>query len=162
MRPLPVLEGAEPIGPDDVTAAEQELGFALPPAFVALCLHSNGGAPDRSWLINQDRGVEQQVNWFLPVKPGGNRERRGIVGTYLQMTEERLLPTNSLPFAIDAGGNFFLLEHITGRVWFMPMDEWEHEETAEQNWARSSTTVADSFEEFLDALTDEAPPWARD
>lgn len=85
-----------------------------------------------------------------------------MVGTYLHLTSEELLPTTSLRFACDAGGNFFLLDRVTGRVWFMPMDEWEHEDTPEQNWARSGRTVADSFEAFLDALTDEAPAWARD
>ncbi len=34
--------------------------------------------------------------------------------------------------------------------------------TAEQNWAGSGRTVAPSFEAFLDALTDQAPAWARD
>lgn len=72
-----------------------------------------------------------------------------------------MLPVSSIPFACDAGGNFFLLDRVTGKVWFMPMDEWEHEETAQQNWARSGRTVADSFEAFVDTLTDEAPAWAR-
>ena len=161
MRSLPVMTGAEPIGPDDIAAAERRLGFALPPALVALCLHGNGGAPGRSWLIDEGRDMEQQVDWFLPVKPEGSPDRSGIVGIYLQLTREGFLPTTSIPFACDAGGNFFLLDRVTGRVWFMPMDEWEHEETAEQNWARSGRMVADSFETFLDALTDEAPEWAR-
>jgi hypothetical protein len=156
------MRNAEPIGPDDIASAERGLGFTLPPALVALCLHSNGGAPDRSWLIDEERGTEQQVDWFLPVKPAGSPDKRGLVGTYLRMTEEGLLPASSLPFAINAGGNFFLLDRNTGRIWFMPMDEWEHEETAEQNWARSGRTLADSFKAFLDALTDEAPDWARD
>lgn len=48
-----VMRGAEPISPDDITAAERRLGFALPPELVELCLHGNGGAPDRSWLVDE-------------------------------------------------------------------------------------------------------------
>lgn len=161
MRSLLVMRGAEPISPDDITAAERRLGFALPPELVELCLHGNGGAPDRSWLVDEGQDLEQQVDWFLPVNPEDSSNKIGIVGTYLQLTGEKLLPVSSIPFACDAGGNFFLLDRVTGKVWFMPMDEWEHEETAQQNWARSGRTVADSFEAFVDTLTDEAPAWAR-
>ncbi|PTQ58804.1 SMI1/KNR4 family protein SUKH-1 [Sphingomonas sp. PP-CE-3G-477] len=155
------MDGSEPIGPDDVTAAERQLGFALPPHLVALCLHQNGGMPDRSWLISPD-GMEEQVDCFLPIKPQSGADRRGIVDTYQQMTGEGLLPTMSVPFAQDAGGNLYLLDRVTGRVWFMPMDEWDRDETAAQNWSRSGRTVATSFQAFVDALTDDAPEWARD
>ena len=57
-----------------------------------------------------------------------------MVGTYLHFTSEELLPTTNLPFACDAGGNFFLMDRVTGRVWFMPINEWKQEDTLEQNW----------------------------
>ena len=161
MRLSLTMDRSEPIGPDDVTAAERRLGFALPSPLVALCLYQNGGMPDRSWLINSE-GIEEQVDWFLPIKPQGSADKRGIVSIYEQMTGEGLLPTNSVPFACDAGGNFYLLDRVTGRVWFMPIDEWERGETAEQNWSRSGRTVASSFQAFIDALTDAAPKWAQD
>ncbi|RYF19998.1 MAG: SMI1/KNR4 family protein [Oxalobacteraceae bacterium] len=161
MRLSLTMGGSEPIGPDDVVAAERRLGFALPPSLVALCLRQNGGVPDRSWITNPE-GLEEQLDWFLPIKPQGSADKRGIVSTYEQMTGEGLLPTSSVPFACDAGGNFYLLDRVTDRVWFMPMDEWEDDKTAEDNWSRSGRTIADSFQAFIDALTNDAPDWAQD
>ena len=103
--------------------------------------------PDRSWLVDENRGVGQAGGLVAADQAGGSPDRGGMVWTYLQLTGEKLLPTTSLPFAIDAGGNFFLLDRVTGRVWFMPVSKWKHE---------------NSLEAVLDALTGEAPAWVRD
>ncbi len=156
------LTGVTPITPADVAAAESRLGFPLPAPLVAFCLTENGGMPERCWLIGGERDLDDRVDWFLPTEPVSGAEQNGIVSTYLQLVGKGLIPADSIPFARDAGCNFFLLDRDDRRVWFMPMDEWEDEETSEQNWARSGCTRADSFKEFLDALSDEAPDWARD
>lgn len=66
-----------------------------------------------------------------------------------------MLPTTSIPFGRDPGGNFFLLDPKDERVWYMPMDEWRHEDGGEANWARSGRTLTHGFEAFMDALSDE-------
>lgn len=156
------LDGAIPITTADITAAEQALGFALPPALVAFCLAENGGMPTRCWLIDEVRDLEYWINWFIPIEPAEAMMSGGLVAVYRQLVSEGLLPTGSLPFARDAGGNFFLLDRDDRRVWFMPMDEWHHAETAGQNWARSGRTVADSLAAFLKALSAEPPRWAAE
>ena len=156
------LDGATPIALADIAAAERALGFTLPPALVALCLAENGGMPKRCWLIDEARDLEYWVNWFIPIEPAGATTGKGLVSIYCQLVGEGMLPADSLPFANDAGGNFFLLDRNDRRVWFMPMEEWHHEETAEQNWARSGRTVANSLAAFLAALSVEVPSWARE
>lgn len=162
MTTLVGLDGATPITPADIAAAEQALGFALPPALAAFCLAENGGMPTRCWLVDEQRDLEYWVSWFIPIEPAEAMTSEGLVAIYRQSVGEGVLPAASLPFASDAGGNFLLLDRDDRRVWFMPVDEWRHEETAEQNWARSGCTVADSLAAFLEALRAEPPDWAAE
>jgi hypothetical protein len=75
--------------------------------------------------------------------------------TFRRLTGEGLLPTTSIPFGRDPGGNFFLLDPKDERVWYMPMDEWDQTETAAQNWERSCKLLAPSIEAFFDGLQEE-------
>ncbi len=146
-----------PIAPADVAAAEARLGFALHDPLRDLCLRENSGMPARCWFTGPPHRAETQVDWFLPLEPAGQPELRGIVDTYRRMTEAGVLPRSSIPFARDGGGNTFLLDRDTGRVWFMPMDAWNHAVTPEANWAEHGTVLADGLDAFLAVLTDEEP-----
>lgn len=51
----------------------------------------------------------------------------------------------------------FLVDMDTGKVWSMPMDVWDNDLSAEQNWREDGRDLSDSLETFIDSLTSESP-----
>ena len=137
----------------DLAAAEEHMECLIPPALRAFYAEQNGGAPDRPYFVVGGSSV--WFSWMFPVTPVSGSDDSGLQAIYREMTADQMLPVRHLPFGTDPGGNFVLLDVDTDRVWYMPMDVWESEESAEENWARSGRTLASGFEAFLDGLREE-------
>lgn len=143
-----------PIGRPDIEAAERALGVTFPDDFTNFYLSQNGGLPERCFFV-QDNGISVWLDSMIPIEPIDKEIETGMKATFRRMVDKGLLPKESIPFGRDPGGNFFLIVPADERVWYMPMDEWHEDESAEQNWHRSSRTLAYGFAAFMDALTDE-------
>lgn len=108
-----VLAGSEKsVAFSDISALENSVGFTLPRAFVELYLKFNGGEPNRSWIVTDDGYDPMQVVDFKSIHTegaGNSSDTRFIDRCYKVMSERQVIPHTLLPFAVDGGGNFFLL-----------------------------------------------------
>lgn len=154
VRDIALHDSGPALSDRDVDVAEREIGSPLPGPVRAFYRSRNGGYPDRRFF--RDGTYESELNRIIPMSARGAVDPDNMVEIYRMMTSEGHLPVGHLPFGEDSGGNFYLIDPSDGHVWYMPMDEWHHHESAVENWQRSGRFVSPSFEAFLDALTNEA------
>ncbi len=134
-------------------AIEQLWGFQLPLEYRKFLLEKNGGIPKltRFWFKNKEDGScvssffgivkDFNDNLLLKQKYSGDR-----------------VPNNTLPIARDVYGNFILLSvkgEDRGKIYF-----WDHEQEADTDRGEAPnysnlTLIADSFEEFVEGLSEE-------
>lgn len=153
MRDINIDESETGLNENDLKFAEENIGFSVPQPIADLYRTVNGGHPDRCFF--NDGRYESEINRLIPLEREGRIEADYMVGIYRSMTDAGHLPKGHLPFGEDSGGNFYLIDPADERVWYMPMDEWQDDESAEQNWARSGRTLTYGFEAFMDALVEE-------
>lgn len=94
-----------PASESDVDALETRLGFAVPAGVRRLLTSSNGGRP----APNVFRGAtgSLDVSECLALREG----RGSIEWTYdLIVVQTHAAPRQYLPFAVDSGGNLFLVD----------------------------------------------------
>lgn len=153
MRDIALDDIGPMLSDEDIAFAERQIGSPMPGAVRSFYQSRNGGYPDRRFF--HDGTYESELNRIIPISPGGTVNPDNMVEIYQMMTSEGHLPVGHLPFGGDSGGNFYLIDPSDEHVWYMPMDEWHHDESAQENWKRSGRFVARSFEDFLNALTGE-------
>jgi cell wall assembly regulator SMI1 len=104
----------------DIVEIEAMLGSSLPSAVRNLYLSTNGGSPEPYVFENQE--IDTVVAELLPLKSS----RRGTAPKSYQrlVLERRVFPPNFFPFAIDGGGDHFLVDLRTpsGQVYFYRSD----------------------------------------
>jgi cell wall assembly regulator SMI1 len=108
------------INAQDIANAEKTLGIAFPSSVRSLYLSTNGGIPE-PYVFENDK-VDTVVTEFLPLKSS-------CKGTALKSYErlvldKKLVPQQFFPFAIDGGGDYFLVDCSTsnGAVFFYKSD----------------------------------------
>lgn len=88
----------------DIVGFETELGFTLPSGIRELFLTANGGRPTPS-IIGGKMGTD--VSQCLALREG----RGSVAWTYdLLARKHKTVPPYLLPFAVDSGGNTFLVD----------------------------------------------------
>jgi hypothetical protein len=128
---------------EDILEIASRLNIVIPQAVQAHYLRHNGGIPEPDcWIM--ENGEWHCVQAFLPMKHG----RRTLESVYLQGIAKDYLARNVVPFANDAGGNYFCFEP-RGRVCFYAMDGWNAERSVEENKKKATQWLANSFEEFI-------------
>lgn len=104
---LLLVNPACPLTAEDVAQHEANLGFRLPESLRRFYLATNGGTPDR--YVYEDANLDTSVSKFLPLHsdaPVGH-----AVATYRYLTEEKcLVAPQFFPFAVDGGGDYFLVD----------------------------------------------------
>jgi hypothetical protein len=102
------FESAEaPLKSEALSSAETEVGLTFPPGLREYYLRSNGGVPDP--YVFRRESIMVAVSECLPLR----REGRGVsaMGTYRDLVLQRKIIANHFfPFAIDGGGNLFLVD----------------------------------------------------
>lgn len=129
------------------------VGTELPHDYRDFMLTQNGGVlTETAHLHGDDSGAS--VRAFLIVDDP--QETGGFdIDDYLRTYEGRY-PGGFLPIAVDASSNLILLDtgyDHPGSVWF-----WDHEGEADENEPPRTdniTKIADTFTDFVDALTTE-------
>ncbi len=127
------------------------LGRPLPPDVRDLLATCAGGAPERSFFMSPEHGIEVAIGHVLHVAPPRNEARTvesvlsaiAADGKRSGASDEDLVP-----FAVDNGNAHFLCVDRSGRVVYRVLHEPEGTERR---------VVADSLGELLDGL--EEPPF---
>ena len=119
---------------EDIVVFEQEIGLQLPEAFKLHILDKNGGVPKKRYFD------DTRISRFLSIKYGNNTIEK------LYNNIKDVVPNGFLPFAEGSGFEFYLslADEGYGKVYLWFHDEEDSEEL-----------LANSFEEFIQALNDE-------
>lgn len=101
----------------DLANAENALGFSLPKELRKLYIENNGGRPERYVYI--DEKTETSVSEILQI---ADLDGSSAVDSYRHIViEKSLAPTWLFPFAVDSGGDYFMVDIRCerGSVFFM-------------------------------------------
>jgi cell wall assembly regulator SMI1 len=141
---------ALPLSDTDLLDAEAKMGVSLPADLLQHYKSVNGGRPLLNSLVLRDRVYE--VHQFFAIKHAGRMET--LEDAYVFCQENPDLPKQSIPFACDAGGDWFcysLAPQTRGRVFYFRSDDFAEPEVA-VHW------LANSLSEFLHGLTEPSDP----
>lgn len=132
----------------DINEFETTLGFALPSDLREHYLAYNGGQPVPRFFPKGDEVFA--VEEFLPIKFGIRRERFEDAYQDIVVGND-LFPSKLIPFANDAGGDYFcysLRDRAEGSVVFYQSEYYDDP-------SRCVVTLSRSLNEFLASLVDE-------
>ena len=151
-----MFDSAAPLSPHCLSKLESRLNITLPDDYRNFLLKYNGGFPNPSVFRFKGKSgpyTDSCVDWFLSVYKG---EYHNFETTFLRTKSERIrLPADLVAIGHDPGGNWICIAVSgphRGSVYF-----WDHENEApneEAPWYRNVHLIADSFDEFLDSLSD--------
>lgn len=145
---LKILDRKPNIEKSDMDDLEGRFGFSFPDDLRDFYLRGNGGRPVPNLFPRE--GEYFAVHEFLPIKHG----MRGALfeDTYADLiSESSFFPKASIPFAIDAGGDYFyynLEPGNVGEICFFQSDYFNDP-------SRAVVHLARSLAEFLDGLVAE-------
>jgi hypothetical protein len=111
----------------------------------------NGGVPNRKYFIKEN-GVTIEIKKFLQMK-GSIDFRMTVEDSFLQGQSKDYLPSELIPFAIDHGGNYFVIDVNDGKIFFYAIDAWDDELTNDQNKLKAKKHLCDSLSKFLENLS---------
>jgi hypothetical protein len=96
-----------PLTDEALSSAETEIGLTFPPGLREHYLRSNGGVPDP--YIFRRGSIAVAISECLPLRDdGGNLSAMDTYRTLV--VRQKLLPLYLFPFAVDGGGNVFLVD----------------------------------------------------
>ena len=119
---------------------EKLIGVVIPEAMKELFESANGGVPDECYFYASEDPEPLWIKLFLSFETP-HIEGRNILDTYQYLHQKGFFQEPCIPFAIDHGGNFFVV-NMSGGIDFIACD-------------MSSREVSKSFEAFIDNLFDE-------
>jgi len=140
--------GAKPrVSDADIDAIEEALGFVLPDDLRQHYLTHNGGQPTARFFRKNDEifAIEE----FLPIKFGMRGERLEDAYEDIVVGND-LFPQGLIPFANDAGGDYFCYSLRNGEEGAIVFYQSEYFDDPE----RSVVFLSKSFQDFLSALVD--------
>ena len=97
-----------PLTNEALSSAEAEIGLRFPPGLREHYLRSNGGVPDP--YVFRRGGIMVAVSECLPLRVDSPRGISAIDTYRTLLSKGNLLPQYLFPFAIDGGGNLFLVD----------------------------------------------------
>jgi hypothetical protein len=101
-----INDPGEGVSEADLVEAEGALGFKLPTPLRSLYLICNGGRPSR--YIYMDDQTETSVSEILQI---AHADGAGALDSYrIIVVERKLAPMWMFPFAVDSGGDYFLID----------------------------------------------------
>lgn len=137
-----ILESKKPILEEDIKYVENKYKFSMPEDIKKHYLKYNGGYPEKS-MYTTNRGDEFVVNWFIPIKSDKkSSELDAVLGV---LREEKVIPDWLIPFADEAGGDFYcysLKKNELGAIYY-----WSHE-------FDNIEYITKSLEEFLNNMVE--------
>ena len=138
-------ETSPSVADSDLDGVEAAIGYSLPHALRRFLLEHNGGRAALN-CFKSKTGSEFEINRFLGVKFRASPKEPTLEEVVDAMTVQKAgLPRNLIPFAEDAGGNYYCIDRLKERVVFC-----DHEHLADVPFV--PTDVAESFETFISQL----------
>ncbi len=100
------INGDKKLSIDDITVIQETKGLLLSKNLIELYLRSNGGEPFPYVFQNDD--LDTVVSLVLPLK---SDEAHTSVEAYSNLVlRKRIIEKNMFPFAVDGGGDYFLVD----------------------------------------------------
>jgi hypothetical protein len=147
---MEILNYLPPVSEDALKLFQTIVETSLPKDYLAHLRKYNGGYPVPAAFNFSDGSPGSTVEEFFRIN---SHETHNDFVRNLKLYSERL-PDEFLPIAYDAFGNIVCLglRQHRGEVYF-----WDHEfeaDDGEQPTMRNMVKIADSFEAFLNGLTE--------
>lgn len=138
------LQGSNrPVTEEEIKTIMDSFNISVPKALVDFYAVSNGGFCERNTFFIDDDGYK--INEFLPFGIGAD----SIEGTYKDVfIKNDEMPDNLVPFAVDAGGDYFCFDSSKsgfGRIFFFESEYYDDPD-------RSMVYLSESFSDFIDKL----------
>ena len=140
---MEMKDSAPAITIEDIQQAELFMGVTLPEELKAIYMKNNGGHSICNLFELNKNGYK--VNEFLTIKYGSDTIEETYKDVFLENVD---MPSQLVPFASDAGGDYFCIDiakETYGRVVFFESEYYE-------NLSRAMIELAGSFSEFISKL----------
>jgi hypothetical protein len=148
-----ILEDVGPLlNKEELKKVEEQYRLRLPKDYKEFLLKNNGGKPDRLYFrLDGKKAFTEAIHYFLSISDDPDLS---FSKYYERYHEADRLRKDLIPIAFDAGGNLVALclkGSDRGRVYF-----WDHEAETDGRGARGENLrlIADTFEEFLEGLSE--------
>lgn len=152
---MQIEQSLETISKETFLSIEKEFNFTFPSDYKGFLLKHNGGIPSHQYFSTIDGKIEEILSRFFPVSSNSNEEDN-LVAEIEGITLAGQLPPDLIPIAVTLGGDDRVVLGISGenygKVFHWAWSEEDDNHNASYNYVR---LVANSFDEFLDKLTED-------
>lgn len=132
----------------DIDELETMLKCKLPESFKEHYLKYNGGFPEKEYFYSDVSDIETMIQFFSPIKYAiGDDEDDTIEKLYIFYKNMYKRMEEYLPIANDYGSNQICMNLKNFKIYIVYMD---YEDVTD----RSINFLADTFEEFIEGLSD--------
>ncbi|PIT22544.1 hypothetical protein BGI37_13685 [Snodgrassella alvi] len=140
----------------DLNEVEKLLKIKIPVQLRQFLLHHNGGMPENNtWLDPESEFEEVVIHELIPIKyyKKSNNNKNYLMPSIAEdLWDRKLLPETLLPFAIDAGGNYFCIDINNGKIYYYTLDTWSDNLSLTDNQNMNTHFLCNSFNEFISKL----------
>lgn len=140
----------------DVEQIEKELKIKMPSQLKDFILKCNGGMPENNaWLDPDDEYDYVAIHELIPIKyynKFDNDKNYLMDGITKNLWNRKLLPETLLPFAKDAGGNYFCINLANDKIYYYTLDTWSDQLSLTDNYKQNTRFLCNSFNEFISGL----------
>lgn len=144
MSEIVILDGEKKIGDLEINEIENRFRITFPNDLKEHYFSSNGGRPAPNiFHKNEDFYIVQE---FLSIKHGAPGAL--LEDVYAIFSENKNLPAEAIPFAIDAGGDFFcyrISDKNFGEIFFFQSEYFEDP-------VRATVYLSPNLADFLTSL----------
>ncbi len=144
---------------EEIEEIEKELDIIFPSELKNFYLKYNGGRPNKKFFIIDGFIENYEVISFKSMLE--NKRDLSILKHYTIGIEKGYLIKNLIPFASTFDGNFLCINKV-GEVYYYTIDTWDFNLSLSNNLKENLYLLANSFNEFLDMLTEEPNPEFED
>ena len=117
----------------DITNLEKKYSFQFPESLKNFLLKNNGGIPEKTLLVK--KGINFLIDKLLSVKYGKYNTYESTLDSIAD-----IIPSYTIPFAIDPFGNYFVFKKKINSIFFLDMEDV------------TLTSLNKDFKTFIDAL----------
>ena len=149
---------------EEIEKIEKELDIIFPSELKKFYLKYNGGESNKKYFNIKNLMSNYQITFFKPMLKEQMLKGEmtiSIYKHYILGIEKKYLISNLIPFADDLFGNFLCIDKY-GKIYYYAMDMWSFDISLEYNLKENLYLLANSFNEFLDMLTEEPNPEFED
>ncbi|MCX8729199.1 SMI1/KNR4 family protein [Gilliamella sp. B2969] len=144
------------IDTSDIAEIESILKIKIPEQLKAFLLKQNGGMPENNtWIDPQGEYDYVTIHELVPIKYYATlNDNKAYLMDHIaqQFWNRELLSKQLLPFANDAGGNYFCINFNNGKIYYCTFDTWSDNLSVSDNQSKSTLFLCNSFNEFMSKL----------